>query len=145
EFEEIPAPRGPLPQPRLTGPGGSGGPPKDPPAPPPGFDDPPPAEPPDGPPPEILIRAGERHRVCDAGLLALYRLGVEFYNRGGELVRVETAPAKDAAGKTVTIPAIRAVPLPALGRALNQAAEWYKPALKKKRYRVDCPKPVVEQ
>jgi putative DNA primase/helicase len=139
EIEEAPLADEPPPSPRRE-------PRAQPLGPPPDQPEPPPAEPPDGPPPEIIIYAGERHRACDEGLKALYRLGAKFYNRSAELVRIASAPAKDSAGRPMTVPVIQAVPLAALGRALGQAANWYRlvPKPKRGRYRVDPPAPVVE-
>jgi putative DNA primase/helicase len=105
--------------------------------------EPPPPEPPDGPPPEITVYAGERHRAADAGLKALYRLGVKFYNRSGELCRISTAPGKDSAGRAIDVPVIQAVLPAALGRLLGQAASWFRPLPKAGRYRVDPPAPIV--
>jgi putative DNA primase/helicase len=134
EIEEIPRAHDPPPRPEPRA---------EPPQPPPDRPEPPPPEPPDGPSPDIVVYAGDRHRAADEGLKALYRLRTRFFNRGGELVRVVGAPLKDAAGRTITVPMIGAVPLPALGRALNQAASWFRPK-GKGRYRVDVPAPVVE-
>jgi putative DNA primase/helicase len=108
--------------------------------------EPPPLEPPDGPPPEILIRAGERHLASNAGLAALYRLKTtEFYDRGAELVRVVRARGKDARGRTLVVPALKMVPISGLARALNESAQWFRPLPKGGRYRVDVPKPIVEE
>jgi putative DNA primase/helicase len=109
--------------------------------------EPPPPEPPDGPPPEITVYAGERHRAADQGLKALYRLGVKFYNRSGELCRISAVPGRDAAGRVITTPVIQPVPFPALGRLLNKAASWWRPLPKPKgaRYRVDVPMPIVAE
>jgi hypothetical protein len=115
--------------------------------PPPGLPPPPTGEPPDGPPPpppKITVKSGKRHIAADKGLQALYDARVPFYNRSGELVRIELAPAKDAAGETMMVPAIRPVPLPALGRALGQTAYWFRLNPQGIPYRVDPPNPVVE-
>jgi putative DNA primase/helicase len=106
-----------------------------------------PGDPPPGPPPErpkIKIKAGKRHLAADQGLAALHDAGVPFYHRGGELVRIERFPAKDGAGGTVWIPAIRAVPLPAVARALGQVAIWQRLTPDGVPYQVDPPPQVVE-
>jgi len=105
--------------------------------------EPPPPEPPDGPPPEITVYAGERHGAADAGLKALYRFGVKFYNRAGELCRISAAPGKDSSGRTIAMAVIQPVPPAALGRLLGQAASWFRPLPKAGRYRVDPPAPIV--
>jgi putative DNA primase/helicase len=110
-------------------------------------DGPPPGDPTDGPPPprpKILVRSGKRHIAADQGLAALCDAGVPFFHRGGELVRIERAPAKDGAGRLVWVPAIRVVPLAALGRALGQVAIWQRLNPQGVPYRVDPPNPVVE-
>jgi putative DNA primase/helicase len=110
-------------------------------------DEPPPPAPPDGPPPSmptITVKSGKRHIAADKGLKALYDANVPFYQRGGELVRIERFPAQDDAGRIVWVPAIRAVPLVALGRALGQVAIWQRLNPQRIPYRVDPLKPVVE-
>jgi putative DNA primase/helicase len=114
---------------------------------PPPEEPPPSDEPPDGPlppRPTITVKSGKRHIAADKGLRALYGANVPFYNRAGQLVRVEPSPARDAAGNLLSIPAIRAVPLTALGRALGQVAIWQRLNRKGEPYQVDPPNPVVE-
>jgi putative DNA primase/helicase len=109
---------------------------------------PPPPEPPDGPPPpmpKIIVKAGKRHIAADRGLAALYGARVPLYNRGGELVRIERAPAKDAAGQTLWTPGIRALPIAGLARLLAQSAMWFRLTPDKMAFRVDPPWPVVNE
>jgi len=116
---------------------------------PPGPSPPPPLMPPGGGGPRerrtIVIRGGQRHRAVEEGLDALREAGVPFYNRGGEIVRIERAPAKTSDGSLISVPVIKPVPLPALGRACGQAAHWQRISPKKKFYDVDPPWPVIEQ
>jgi len=109
---------------------------------------PPPETAPDGPgrpeTPLIFVVAGERHKAADRGICALRQAGVPFYNRAGELVWIDLAPAKTSNGATIKVPAIRPLSLPALGRALGQVARWRK-YVKEGVVTIDPPKPVVEQ
>jgi hypothetical protein len=85
--------------------------------------------------PEIVVVQGLRHEAADAGIAAMHRANVPFYQRTGGLVRVCSTPARTSDGKEIAVPGVIPLPLPMLGRALNTSAVWRKSAAKGKRQR----------
>jgi putative DNA primase/helicase len=87
-----------------------------------------------------------RHLVADAGLAAMHAAGVQFYQRGRDLVRVCLLPSKTSDDKDILVPGIMVVTLPKLERALGQSARWEKFDKKEKKWvRIDPPRVVAEQ
>lgn len=98
--------------------------------------------------PSILVQSGLRHVAATAGLDAMRKAGVPFYQRDRQLVRIVMIKAKTADGETLEVPGIMPVNLPMMARAMGQSAQWKRIVAKKKAIeetRVDPPKDVVEQ
>jgi hypothetical protein len=96
--------------------------------------------------PEITVKAGERHKAADEGIVALQAAGVAFYQRGRALVRVCEVKARSTSGDVIHVPGIAAVTPAILDRALGQAAQWQRFDPKKKEMvRIDPPRLVVSQ
>ena len=93
----------------------------------------------------IIVQNGLRHEAADAGLLAMRKACVEFYQRDRALVRVCAVNAKASDGTVVTSPGIVNVTLPMLCRALGKSAWWAKLDKDGNQRRIDPPKEVVEQ
>jgi hypothetical protein len=95
--------------------------------------------------PAILVLAGKRHEAADAGLAALQRAGVQFYQRDKALVRIACIKGKAADGAVVIVPSVVPVNIAMLGRALGQATRWEKVNRDGEIIAIDPPKEVVEQ
>jgi hypothetical protein len=93
----------------------------------------------------VVVQQGLRHEAADAGLLALRRAGIQFYQRDQTLVRVCAVSAKASDGTVVTPPGIVNVTLPVLTRALGKSARWVRLDEEGEQRRIDPPRAVVEQ
>jgi putative DNA primase/helicase len=94
----------------------------------------------------IRVIAGERHAAADAGIAALHRARVPFYQRDKSLVRVCDVKARSTTGDVILVPGIAPVTPAILDRALGQSAHWEHYAAKSKDWlRTDPPHPVVSQ
>jgi hypothetical protein len=95
--------------------------------------------------PVIIVKAGALHKLADEGLAAMQAMGIEFYQRDRDLVRVARIRAKASDGTIITAPGVVSVQLPMLRRALGQSAEWMKMTEDGDLYPIDPPKDVNEQ
>jgi putative DNA primase/helicase len=93
----------------------------------------------------IQVTAGHLHQAADAGLAAMARAGVAFYQRDKSLVRVCLVKAKNADGENIAVPGVVKVAPAILRRALGQSARWERFNSKGKLIRIDPPKDLVEQ
>ena len=94
---------------------------------------------------QITVYAGLRHVAANAGLKAMVRAGVQFYQRDRTMVRASLSKAKAADGRIIEVPGIVQVTNPMLARALGSAAEWQKSNKDGELIRIDPPKEIVEQ
>src|SRR5271166_3013607 len=95
--------------------------------------------------PHILVLGGKRHEAADAGLAALQRAGIQFYQRDKSLVRIARIKAKASDGAAVVVPSVTPVNSAMLSRALGQATRWEKISRDGDIIAIDPPKEVVEQ
>jgi putative DNA primase/helicase len=88
---------------------------------------------------EIIVAGGERPAIADAALAAMAKAVVPFYTRGGDLVRVCLLKLKQSNGKTVRIPAIKAITKPMMLRAMGLCATWWTYTKELERAQIDPP------
>jgi hypothetical protein len=100
-------------------------------------------------PPEIVVKGGDLHLLVDAAEDALVNAGVQFYQRGGRIVRpvLEKVKAADTLGQARTTEAwhIGLVSQPYMRKVLTEVARFKKLDRRKDMlFSIDCPASIAE-